>query len=244
MATMHPESPGDFPRLSNPPIVEASIDWRARAGSSFDESVWKAAFETELPDYSKVVSTQRVMAPRGPEGPMKMIVGPEGVHLSIPGQKSFAQATVDGMRFTMPQPYTHWQSFVEEAVRVWEAFCKIAQPIEVQRITLRYVNRFADVDAARVATILKDPPSCPADFALQDFTYQSTLRIPGEPYAARVVKHLPSKGPSGLILDISAFTLEPSEINDSDDLVRLRKLKNRVFFSLLTESEISKRGSL
>jgi uncharacterized protein (TIGR04255 family) len=81
---------------------------------------------------------------------------------------------------------------------------------------------------------------------LKEFVYQTTFDVPGHPLGVRVIKVIQPSMPelqesSGLFLDIDVFstTAIPNDPGALDDaLTRMRWLKNKVFFSLLTDAAV------
>ena len=51
------------------------------------------------------------------------------------------QARLDGFTFSRLSPYETWESFRNEARRLWEVYRPIAKPKNIKRMALRYINR-------------------------------------------------------------------------------------------------------
>ena len=75
-----------------------------------------------------------------------------------------------------------------------------------------------------------------------DFVYQSTFAVPDRPFAIRVIKLMQPSVPnspegSGLFLDCDVYTTKPLPCEEKEminTLAAMRRLKNSIFFSLLT----------
>src|SRR5439155_25080935 len=97
-----------------------------------------------------------------------------------------------------------------------------------------------------LADCLREPPTRPSNLPLNEFVYQSTFIVPDQPYGIRVAKVMQTSVPglpqnSGLLLDIDAYTMKPIACDDrgvDEALIRLHWLKNKMFFSLLTDQAI------
>jgi len=78
-----------------------------------------------------------------------------------------------------------------------------------------------------------------------EFVYQSTFAVPAHPLGVRVIKVMQSmhelQQSSGLFLDIDVFSTK-AILNESaaldEALAKMRWLKNKVFFTLLTEKAV------
>ena len=126
---------------------------------------------------------------------------------------------------------------------MWQLHTELAQPTEVQRLGLRFINRIAvPQEGLRLEDYLEAPPKAPQgmDLPLAGFLHQDTLTVSGYPYGITFTQTVqPPQAPEtgGLILDIDVFTTQPLNL-DEDKLDRhlseMRWLKNKVFFGSIT----------
>jgi len=173
--------------------------------------------------------------------------GPRGIRLKTEDGRYVIQFTRDGLVFSRTKEYEHWEPFEVAAKQAWQAFLDIAAPIETQRLGVRFINHVPAATSETLRAFLRDPPTCPSNLPLEEFVYQSTFGVPGHPYAVRVIKLLQPSMPelppsSGLFLDVDVFTATaiPNEPGPLDQaLIRMRWLKNKVFFSLLTDAAVA-----
>lgn len=152
----------------------------------------------------------------------------------------------DGVAYAVVANYAHWDAFQQTAKNAWAQFGEIAAPEEIQKLSVRYINHFPTVTVNTLEDMLREPPTCPANLPLKEFVYQSRFDVPSYEFGVRIIKVLqPSRpglpGASGLFLDLEAYTTkaipnDPMKI--AETLAHLRWLKNKVFFSLITESAI------
>ncbi|HEY2786119.1 MAG TPA: TIGR04255 family protein [Fimbriiglobus sp.] len=242
-----------FPRLARPPIVEAVIHWQARAQKSFEPEELRSALAQKLPEYPSCEPLQHVefKAMVSSEDVAPVVhhkKGWQGFRLKSEDGRYVVQFKRDGIVFSRTQGYEHWEPFTTAAVHVWNAFLELAAPVEIQRLGVRFINHFADAKPETLAKILDEPPTCPANLPLKEFVYQSTFTVPGHPFGIRVIKVMQPSIPeqsqsSGLFLDNDVFTTtvirnarDEAEVNDA--LTKMRWLKNKLFFYLVTKQTV------
>jgi uncharacterized protein (TIGR04255 family) len=238
-----------FQRLSRPPIVEAVIHWQARAQNPLEQDALRKTLATKLPQYPQAAPMQRygLMATLSAEDETSVVQhqrkGFLGLRLTSDDGRYIVQFIRDGLVFSRTKSYDHWEPFAEAAKQAWQVFLEVAAPEETQRLGVRFINHIATATPATLGNYLREPPTCPSNLPLREFVYQSTFDVPGHPFGVRVIKVLQPSMPelpqsSGLFLDIDVFstTAIPSEPGPLDEaLEKMRWLKNKVFFTLLTE---------
>ncbi len=240
-----------FRRLTHPPIVEAVIHWQARAQNPLDADSLESKLAEQLPEYGVREPIQRVelMAMVSDKEGTPLVRhkrGWQGIRLKSVDGHYIAQFKSDGLAFSRARDYDHWESFVAAALKAWRAFVEIASPVEIQRLGVRFINHIAAATPENLREYLRDPPTCPSNLPLKEFVYQSTFSVPGLPYSVRVIKLMQPTMPelqksSGLFVDIDVFTDKaiPNEAPDLDQsLAEMRWLKNKVFFTLLTDQAV------
>lgn len=240
---------GRIRHLGNPPIVEAVIHWQARAEDAFDLEKWRESLGIQMTGYGAPEPIQQFEAmvffqDDTSSSSHKQRV--DGIRFTSDDKRHITQFKRDGVVFSRLKPYVDWEQFTGEALRVWKVFVDFAAPAEIQRLGVRFINHLPAVEAHSLGRILIDPPTCPANLPLNEFVYQSTFRVPGRPFGVRVIKLLqpgtqyPAEA-SGLFLDCDVYSTKPVECEPeavTDALAEMRQLKNRIFFSLLTDEAI------
>jgi uncharacterized protein (TIGR04255 family) len=243
-----------FPHLTHAPIVEAVIEIRARAQSPWEEPAITEKIKPRLPDYPKVVSQGQVMQEitLGGDQPKSVVHnrGWHGLLFQSEDGKNIAHFNRDGFMFGRLQPYQNWEHLYGEAMRLWKMYVEIAQPLECQRIGLRFVNRIEMLAGevrcddyihlqSHLITGLRLP--------LMGFFHQDTLAVPGYPLAVNVARTFqPPQTPNAgvaIILDIDAFTtmaFEMKQLDLAQHLPQMRWLKNKVFFGNITEMALNR----
>jgi uncharacterized protein (TIGR04255 family) len=240
-----------FPRLAKAPIVEAVIHWQARGQNVFDPNVLDSKLVQHFPGYTTRKPLHQIEWTAFVSGISDAPLvqhkkGWEGVRLESDDQKYIIQFKRDGLIFSRTNGYDRWEPFTTAAKEAWHAYLEIAAPLEVQRLGVRYINQISTATTENLTDVLREPPTCPSELPLKEFVYQSTFAVPGLPFGVRVIKVMQPSMPelqksSGLFLDIDVYTTkaistDPAELETA--LTQMRALKNKVFFTLLTEQAI------
>ncbi len=119
---------------------------------------------------------------------------------------------------------------------------ELAQPTEVQRLGLRFINSIAIPGEGDLAEFLQAPPTplLEMELTFTGFLHKDTLAVPGHPYVVNFIKTIqPAQGGegAGLILDIDVFTTQPvgtDQVAIERHLAEMRWLKNKIFFGSIT----------
>ena len=171
-----------------------------------------------------------------------------GLRLHSNDEKYIAQCRVNGFTLSRLPPYEDWPSLINETKKIWSIYRQRTRPIKVIRIATRFINnlqlplmqgepfqkyleKFADVPE-------EVPQSLTAfyqRFQLVDQLSMATVNL------TLALESLPPGKPEPVIpviFDIDAFVHKELDIEDVElwnILDNLRELKNRCFFSALTE---------
>jgi uncharacterized protein (TIGR04255 family) len=239
-----------FQHLSHAPIVEAVIHWQARAQQPFEPDAVQAELSIKLADYqSEQLHRVHLEAKVSGQGDAPVVQHEKdwhGFRLSSADKLHIVQFTRDGVAFSRLQPYQDWDHFAASAKSAWRAFVEIAVPLEIQRLGVRFINHIPVAAPEILRDVLRDPPTCPSNLPLNDFVYQSTFSVPDQPFGIRVIKVMQPQQmgqplSSGLLLDCDVYTTKPitcEELAVDEALTKMRWLKNKIFFALLTESAV------
>lgn len=150
----------------------------------------------------------------------------------------------DLFSFSRLRPYQDWDRFSTEALRLWQVYRSIAEPSIVSRLGVRFINRLdVPIENLDFDRYLRGLGSVPADLRSAGFLHRDALADPGDEYRVNLVRT--AEPPAGsesrklaILVDIDAFTARPFAAKFeaiTERLVRLRDLKNRVFFETLSE---------
>lgn len=239
-----------FPHLPHAPIVEAVVDVRARAEVSWEEEAIQAQIKAQLPDYPQADSHREFrhevkMAPGQEPQQALLDLGWKGLRLRSSDKLHIAQFNRDGFVFSRLEPYQSWKQLYDESMRLWRMYVELAQPVEIHRIGLRFINRIQlPPSELRFEDYMEPAPVPPKDLDLpfHGFMHQDMLAVPDHPYAINVIRTIQLPGAPGvqclgLILDIDAFTTQGFELDEAlleQRLLEMRWLKNKVFFGSVT----------
>lgn len=244
----------EFENLPNAPIVEAVIHWRARAKKNLEQNALQDELKKKLSDYSQPQPQRKIemQAEIGPSGSGLQLQHDSwhGFRLNSLDKLHVAQFTQDGFVFSRLKPYESWEQFEAEAQRLWNIYLKLAEPPEVQRLGVRFINLISPVQPEQFSDLLTIPPKGPDQMPMpiQGLMHKTTFDIPRHPYNLNVIQAMQPPFSTqtegfGLILDIDVFTthaLEPKEELLKHHLNEMRWIKDKAFFSFLTEDAIKK----
>ena len=197
-----------FEHLLHAPIVEAMIHWRARADRTLDPQQFVEGLKDRLPDYPQVQMQHKTQ--------MEMHSGPAGSAASQQTQwhgfrfesedkRQVAQFTQNGFAFSRLKPHEDWERFESEATRLWVMYTELANPAEVQRPGVRFINVVSPADAEKLGKLLTLPPRSPAKMKLSvcGFMHQTTYNVPGNVYKLAVLQTLqPASSGSNAMADL------------------------------------------
>lgn len=235
--------------LENAPIAEALLDIRVvlpQKVSADELAGVQARFKAKYPTRQvRKLWTGAVEFRPGEDPVAKAAEGPKGFLFSSADGKEVVQAREDGFSFSRLHPYTNWEQFSESARSAWEAYTTVLKPRSVIRIALRYINRiplplpFSDIRdyVATGPMIAPELPQLMKAFFLrvvvQDEQTKATVVI------TETMEEPKDESTMPLILDIDAYRTGafPTEGDKLwTQLGHLHELKNRVFFSSITDA--------
>ena len=256
-----------FPHLNNAPVVEAIIDFRVRLPADFNIDRFKAAhpqFQNEYPNVEvrKLIEHKIEHAPgKEPSHSVKDY----GIHgylfRSAADGANIAQFRRDGFSFNRLKPYTSWEQVFPEASRLWKLYVEICQPIDVSRVSVRYINRLMlPGPPLEFSEFLAAPPALPGRGAsalaglrhggagapefVSGFVSRVILSDPDSKITTAVMQALEPPTENRyvpVILDIDVFQENVSNLPTDALLARfesLREMKNRAFFGSITNKTL------
>jgi uncharacterized protein (TIGR04255 family) len=239
--------PINWTRFPNAPIREAVLDIRVELPSDVglqQLSPYHDSIQDRYPQKRERVHWQAefgnqkgVAESRGPKAEV------DGYLYTSADGKNIVQVRLDGFTLSRLQPYDRWQTFREEAKRLWQRYLMIATPTSVTRLALRYINclelplplrDFKDY----LITTPEIAPSLPQGLK----TFFMRLEIPNDRYNAIAIVtetiEPPHEKSLPFILDIDVIReakYEPASTEIWDTFEQLRNFKNEIFFHSVTD---------
>ncbi len=231
--------------LVNPPIREAVLDIRIPQQDCVDPNSLRKALDSVggFPDVQDL-KRESLTIQLSPEGSPQSHVEDQvaGVRGTTDDGLWIVQYRQDGMTFSRLAPYCHWEALSEKARPLASTFLRVTEAPHVERLALRYINHFRlpNRDPTQYFVSL---PSFPETLPLgvENFVSRITAREYVEDLSVHVTHaRLDDLAPdrAGFILDIDAFAatkVSPDVDQFWGTFDRLRNLKNKVFFNLITE---------
>lgn len=242
---------GSWPHLTRAPITEALIDICVDLPSDVDLGTLSGFCDRVSENYpthrTRTAWQGRIEfnKDRKPKI-LEPVGGPDGHLLTSRDGAQVVQARLDGFTFSRLKPYKDWKDLRNEARRLWNLYRDIAQPAQITRIAVRYLNRLElPGPVARYSHHMNTIPSIASVLPSSLTGFLMRLEIPFTSPTATVLltEALDRRDdrPTALILDIDAFRKEEISTDDPDlwtRLEELREIKNRVFFGSLTQETV------
>lgn len=236
--------------LTNAPIIEAIFDIHCDLPPVADISELQGRAERALsPSYPRVHRAVvqrhefRAEAEKRPQVAVRKFVG--ALQFRSEDEKQIVQLRPEGFSFNRLAPYSSLDEYLPEVERTWLIFRDVAQPIQVRRIGLRFINRLLLPLVERrlaLGTYLRVNPHVGDDsleivgFANQHAAIELET---GNGVNIAVVMQPLEEDRLPVILDIDTFDQRVRSPDDweaiREALLSLRNLKNRVFKGALTE---------
>jgi uncharacterized protein (TIGR04255 family) len=243
----------NFPKLKNPPIIEALVDFRVQRSEGVSRDALAKVATTVADDFPKRQEVKQVMweFQAGPGGAQSRVAEetPVGFRMDSADGKRVIQAQSGGFSYSQVNDYSEWPQLVSEARRYWDLFCSIVHPETVSRVATRFINRIdlgpgpVDVDE-----YLTSGPKIPATLEQLFSEFLSRTVVPVTEIDATIVitqaLQPPVKvGMVSILLDIDVFVARSFDVRGSgywEMLTQLRDLKNRAFFGSVTDKTIQR----
>lgn len=239
----------EYSLLPNAPIIEALIDIRIKAKEDFDfasfltlhdaisgqysekktRHKWEGRFEFKKGETPITASTEKI----------------DGYIFTSADGKQIFQARIDGFTFNRLQPYDKWETFRDEAFRLWKLYNDLVSP-EIIRVALRFINKIDIPISSQTALDFDDyltaGPIVPKELpqGISSFLTRVVIHDPETDASAIITQAFeqivdPKLIP--IILDIDAFKQKEvfSEEEAWQTLEKLRYFKNSIFFASIKE---------
>jgi len=239
-----------YPNLSKAPIVEAIIDFRVRPREGMSaESLTplRDLIDSELPSFglARRLQGQFEVKDGQPAGSSLTHVD-VGFRAESADKRHVLQAHIDGLTFSRLRNYDRWETFRDDARRMWNAYETVAKPLGITRAAVRYINRIEYPFPIDFDDYLSRPPGIPDSLPQVVAGFLSRVVIPYENTGIQIVITQALEPPTAagmvpVILDIDVFLEKGFAAHAQEHweiMEELRHLKNRAFFGSLTEKTL------
>ncbi|BDA70601.1 hypothetical protein RIVM261_074460 [Rivularia sp. IAM M-261] len=159
-------------------------------------------------------------------------------------EKQILSVRLDGFTFSRLAPYDCWQTFRDEAKRLWSIYQELTHPEAIARLAVRYINRLdIPLPVDDFKDYLRTFPEVSSDLPQGLSGYFMQLQIPQQSPATICVLNqalVPSPAPEvvSILLDLDLF-LEHDIPNDEVGiwgiLEQMHEQKNKAFEACITE---------
>jgi uncharacterized protein (TIGR04255 family) len=240
--------------LQRPPIKEALIDVRIAADASIDAARLQPLRGILAGEYPQVDERREMRAELrvqagGTALPSVQDLGFNGLFFKNADGHRIAQFRRDGFTLNQLPPYPEAGAdlLIGEALRLWEMYRNVVRPPTITRVAFRYINApqlpYAHGDDLR--RFLTTPPDVPPEAPQMVSAFLSRISAQEEDDRVIITQKMDITSepgdPTPLTLDIDVYReadLSPEGPDLELVLRRLRELKNRVFFALLTDEAL------
>lgn len=234
--------------FAHPPITEAiiSIVIQDLPDSTIDRI--RSLVRRVFPEYAKAtdISHTQFIGEIRPETAPKTSAQQKFLGLQFQSEdlKQIFQARLNGFSFHRLAPYDRWETFRDEAFRLWELFREMVGEPKPLSFSVRYINALVVPAPGLLEDVLKIYPEIPAEWPqmLENYVMRLEFPISGQTndagHLTAVQTLLPSKpGTASILLDLN---LQYPALRNSNETLwqridAVRPIKNRLFDASLTE---------
>ena len=230
---------------SKAPLTEAVLDIRVELPSEIKLQELRAVQVGEEERFSRREDSFIVMGQMS----MGLQVGASaqqtqnGYRFVSQDSRQIFQARLDGFTFSRLAPYETWESFQNEARRLWEVYRPIAKPKNIKRLALRYINRLdLPLPLKDFKDYLRTIPEISPDMSQGLSGYFMQLQLPQPDLEAMLHLNqtlIPPPSPSlvSVVLDLDLFCKDNVPSEDQNiwkrfEILRIRK--NEIFEACIT----------
>jgi uncharacterized protein (TIGR04255 family) len=133
-------------KLKNAPIVEAVLNIECDMPPPQDiatiQEAAREAFKPQYPQFrSMLVMEHRIEAKPEAQPELSVRNSLQGFQFLQEDGKQLVQVRAQGFSFNRLAPYSSLDDYLGEMERTWSIFIKIASPVQVRMVQLRYINR-------------------------------------------------------------------------------------------------------
>jgi uncharacterized protein (TIGR04255 family) len=130
-------------KYKNPPIVEALCEFRFDPSTPWDLAIPGLVYERLRHEFGKrrTVTTFEESISSGPRGIEREVRAIDRMQFLRDDEKALIQVGQNLLAVNHLKPYPTWQEFLPLIRKGFNAYLEVANPKNIQRIGLRYINR-------------------------------------------------------------------------------------------------------
>ncbi len=224
-------------RLKNPPILQALVEFGLESPLGSIKPL--DSLRTKgFPEYE--------VAPRNsvPDDATSDEQSQIGFEFTDPQTKNVVIATQDGLTYVQRGAYQTWEEFVSQAREAWKIFRDLVQLSGKVTLAVRFSNQFEiELRGKALSHFLTFAPHSSLG-RIKDLFSMTRFDEPNDLVEGTVVTTIDcetSPRKVSVTLDITAKSQDSFAMNEDflEILDDLRKFKNKVFFTSLTESALA-----
>jgi uncharacterized protein (TIGR04255 family) len=159
-------------------------------------------------------------------------------------KKQVFQVRLDGFTFSRLAPYERWETLRDEARRLWGIYRRIAKPVTVERLAVRYINRLDfPLPLLEMKDYLRTVPEIAPDLPQGLAGFFMQLNIPQPDIDSTLLLNETIIEPPGpdrvsIVLDIDLFRAAQVPSDEEEMWAFFEKLhmrKNEIFEACITD---------
>jgi uncharacterized protein (TIGR04255 family) len=216
------------------PIIEASIIIGIKAIVSSDDAVFAQIGKLLGDAYPNTQTLAEFVTSRRQAKP-----NAAGMVFSSKDGKQIVQARSDGLRFTRQAPYDRWETFLPEARKAWEHYRDAVEPIDIIRLTVKYVNVISIPLGISLPRLFNTYPTIPwPERLLNSLQMRYAVDVPEPTGQLSVLMVFLERGADHtgkMVLDNTFSFKVASEAEVWEMMPRVRRVKNETFESQITD---------
>ncbi|MBD2298205.1 TIGR04255 family protein [Nostoc sp. FACHB-87] len=231
---------------SRAPITEALIDIQVQLPQEVKLEVLAQVYssiQSEYPNFEEMLVFQGQMI-AGASVEATASQSQIGYRAFSKEQKQILQVRLDGFTFSRLAPYDCWETFRDEAKRLWSIYQSLTNPAAITRLAVRYINRLdIPLPVSDLNNYLRTFPEVSSDLPQGLSGYFMQLQIPQEKLATMLVLNqalVPPPTPNfiSILLDLDLFLerdIPQNEIELWEIVEQMHEQKNKAFEACITE---------
>lgn len=230
-------------QYENPPLVEAVCEFHFEFKSQWDWTIPGLLYGQVKRLYPKR-REQRGIAIRLDARADGVNVAQEGADIAkllffSNDERSLVQVTPGLLAINRLAPYLGWKRFRTEVIKVLGEFYKVAEPLRITQIGVRYINRIPVPEVDHLEQFFNLYPTLPTNRRLKGFLSRNELDYPEDPGTLVIImaSDVQSSSPT-VILDLDYTAIGSFALDNQAEAVmdRAHLQVEEMFESCLTDA--------